>query len=335
MTQKFPFKLIFFLIGFSIFILIILEADLTNLINRLEEVTFFEGLVLLVVYCLYFAADSISWLYALPSSKLNFYWMRRLFLIRMVGEAYNNITPAASMGGEPLKAWLLKVNHGVSYTESTAGLIISKTTSLISLIAILVVTLALAFFHPSLLRGELASATLLVFGTLLLVYVIVKLQRNNVLTKIFKKLEDKSKLVRGLGLFRLASEVDQKFNNFYSKHRQQLFFSTIFAGLNWLLGIVEIYLIFYFIGYPISFSEAWILESLIQTVKMLTFFVPAAIGTQEGAFFFGAIVLLGASAPGIVAAIVRRVRELFWIGLSLLIVPFMRNIPKKIGEKGH
>ena len=60
----------------------------------------------------------------------------------MVGEAYNHILPAASLGGEPLKAWILKKDYNVSYVDSTSALIISKTVSMLSL----VILIGFAFF---------------------------------------------------------------------------------------------------------------------------------------------------------------------------------------------
>ena len=51
-----------------------------------------------------------------------------MYVVRMIGEAYNNITPTASLGGEPVKAWLLKANWGVPLRDAGASLVIAKTT---------------------------------------------------------------------------------------------------------------------------------------------------------------------------------------------------------------
>ena len=40
-----------------------------------------------------------------------------LWCIRQIGEAYNTITPLGTLGGEPVKAQLLKERHGLSLKQ--------------------------------------------------------------------------------------------------------------------------------------------------------------------------------------------------------------------------
>jgi glycosyltransferase 2 family protein len=55
-------------------------------------------------------------------------------VIRQIEEAYNTITPLGTLGGEPIKAHLLKELCNISIKQSLASLIISKTTFLTALI---------------------------------------------------------------------------------------------------------------------------------------------------------------------------------------------------------
>ena len=67
----------------------------------------------------------------------------------------------------------------------------------------------------------------------------------------------------------------------------------------------------------VGFLEAWLLEALIQVLRIVTFFVPASVGLQEG----GIILIFeqfGFSNPvSLTFAIIRRIREIFWIALGL------------------
>ena len=88
----------------------------------------------IAVYALIFTCDSASWWLILAGARLEGGWLGRLWLVRLIGEAFNAIIPAASLGGKPVKALLLKSRYGVGYGEAAASLVMAKTTNLIGLI---------------------------------------------------------------------------------------------------------------------------------------------------------------------------------------------------------
>jgi hypothetical protein len=78
---------------------------------------------------------------------------------------------------------------------------------------------------------------------------------------------------------------------------------------------------------PIGFAEAWLLEALIQVLRIVTFFIPSSIGAQEGG-----IVLIfqqfGFANPlSLTFAIIRRIREILWVGVGLLLWSLMEDRP--------
>ena len=74
-----------------------------------------------------------------------------------------------------------------------------------------------------------------------------------------------------------------------------------------------------FLGHPISLIDAWIMEAVAQLIRAGTFFIPASIGVQEGAFLAIGSAITGSPSAGFAAAIVRRVREVIWIGWGILV----------------
>ena len=117
-------KLLFLLVGVVLLGVVVASTDLGELWGQVSAVGFSGMLAVLLVYSLYFGADALSWHIALPALPLSARWIGRTYVVRMIGEAYNNITPTASLGGEPVKAWLLKVNWGVPLRDSGASLVI-------------------------------------------------------------------------------------------------------------------------------------------------------------------------------------------------------------------
>jgi len=50
----------------------------------------------------------------------------------------------------------------------------------------------------------------------------------------------------------------------------------------WISGTAEVWLILFFLGHPVTLSEAFILESLGQAARSAGFMVPGGLGVQEG-----------------------------------------------------
>src|SRR5437016_7371289 len=83
------------------------------------------------------------------------------------------------------------------------------------------------------------------------------------------------------------------------------------------MGAVGVYLILYFLGLPVDLPTAVALEALAVFAKGATSFIPGSVGGQEA----GTVVLFIAfgftEAAGVTFAMVRRLREIFWIAFGL------------------
>lgn len=54
--------------------------------------------------------------------------------------------------------------------------------------------------------------------------------------------------------------------------------------VSWIAGAGETWLIFHLMGLPISLAAALVIDSLLGALRMVAFFVPGAIGVQEGGY---------------------------------------------------
>jgi len=69
----------------------------------------------------------------------------------------------------------------------------------------------------------------------------------------------------------------------------------------------------------VSLEELWIIESLLQLIRAGSFFIPLSLGAQEGGLIL-IFTSLGMAGPlGLAVSFVRRIRELVWIALGLLL----------------
>ena len=68
---------------------------------------------------------------------------------------------------------------------------------------------------------------------------------------------------------------------FYS-NRVGLIRSVTWHLAGWFVGAIEVWVVLNFMGYPIDFGDAVIIESLMHAVRGAAFAVPGALGAQEG-----------------------------------------------------
>ena len=100
--------------------------------------------------------------------------------------------------------------------------------------------------------------------------------------------------------------------------RQAFYASTGLFLLGWMAEALEVYVILYYLGGPAMALSAISIGALSVFIKGGTFFIPGGLGTQDG----GNLLLLEAfgysGITGITFALLRRFRELVWIGVGLL-----------------
>jgi hypothetical protein len=126
-------------LGGGLFAALLWNTDATELAGHLSAVGWLGLAGVVVLYAAAFYVDSASWLLTLTSPAINFTWSFRLFWVRLAGEAYNTLLPAAGFCGEPLKVVLLPNRYGINPHEATASPVVARTVNLIGLVMFLLV----------------------------------------------------------------------------------------------------------------------------------------------------------------------------------------------------
>lgn len=317
------FNLMLLAVASIVLFLALRRIDWANLAHSfLQGVRYWPLLLIPYGVTSYFWA--VSWSCIL-SGKAGCPPMRRLFFLRLAGESLNQLTPTASLGGEPFKALRLH-DSGVAWHEATASLVIHKALMVVSLVLYILLGLALI---PSSLPG--ISSNLALFsclGTLLLASAgtaFVVLQRRNPCTS----------LIRVLSRFGLCPAVlrnretdlaalDGALAGFYREHTGAGLLALLFFFLGWLVHAVEVTLIFWLLGHPINLGLALCLDALSQLVAGLGFMIPVSLGVQDGGNILLSMGFNLGSTLGAGFSILRRFREAFWLLIGLLTVALER-----------
>ena len=120
-----------------------------------------------------------------------------------------------------------------------------------------------------------------------------------------------------LNFLKKLVHIDSLFSVFYRKFPKRVFFSIFLAFLGWIVGLVEVYLVLYFLGFSPSFIDIWIIESMVQLVKAGSFFIPFSIGALEGGSVLIFLSLGYPASLGLAVPLIGRVKQLAWVALGL------------------
>jgi uncharacterized protein (TIRG00374 family) len=276
-------------------------------------------LIIFILYVFTYLADVIVWLLTMPDRPFNFRWLKRFYLIRMAGTAFNYVTPLASIGGEPIKAMLLKNHYGISYRDSGISIVLAKTADVIGLVLFLTLGFIALTFSTKIgdTQKSIAGVGLLVLVICITGFFLV--QRYKITSTGANWLSKTSIGQKLQHALELIHDLEDKLIHFYTEHRSRFMITMGLALLNWSLGTIEVYLVMQFLDHPITLADALIIESFAQLVRAGTFFIPASIGAQDGAFFLICNTITGVPELGVAVAMIRRFREIVWIALGLFI----------------
>jgi uncharacterized protein (TIRG00374 family) len=277
-------------------------------------------LAVLIPSVLMYSVEAYGWKVVLGQAAQRVpFW--RLLTIRTAGEVVNMTTPTAYLGGEPLKAYLLK-QSGVSMADGAASVVIAKTTMTIAEVFYILMGIALGFWilGAGSSAGQTITAALLSVGLLVCsIGGFVMIQQRGLFASVLS-------LVKKLGLRIKALEaqeehlysIDQTIRDFYSHHQKAFYASMGLYFLGWMAESLEVFGIIYLLGGSVSALSALSIGALAVFIKGGSFFIPGSLGAQDA----GNLLLLQtfgySDVTGITFALLRRFREVVWIGIGLV-----------------
>lgn len=261
-------------------------------------------LPVLLIHLAQVVLSGLGWYAFFPNSSYQGTVSGVVFL-RWMREAINSMLPMTQIGGEVISNRLL-ILRGMGGGEAGATIVLDLTMEIVT--QFLFTLLGLILVMRTGYDGPVLNWIIIGLVVSVLVIISFYLAQNRGLFRLFERLM--SKLVENTSLFSknpidgLHDEIQLLYRRHFS-----LINSCCLHLLSWLAGTFEVWLIMNFIGWPVSLSEALVLESLGQAVRSAAFFIPGGLGAQEAGFLlFGLIYGLPPEA-GLALSLIKRLRE--------------------------
>ena len=309
-------NLVLFLLGCGLLVWAINSVDIEKTIELLINMKF-GFLFLLLLYSLITWLDTLAWKYNFPTETTKSFSNHKLWLIRLIGDAYNTITPLGTMGGEPIKAHLLKEHCGINLKQTFSSLIIARTTLLTALILFCIPGIFFILSSTKIPENFKDASLLALTSFSIIILLFFIFQITGTLGKFCRWLTSKTSKPTFKNFLENLIQLNNLFSNYYKNFSNRIFVSIFYALCGWVLGVGEVYLIFYFLGFSPSFIDVWIIESMAQLVRAGSFFIPFSLGALEGGFVLIFSSLGYPSSLGLAASIIGRVKQLAWVAFGL------------------
>ena len=307
------------LAGVLIVVWLVWEIGISTLVSELQKLSWRLPLILLpqVVTNLF---KTEAWRLAFPRRRPKF---GLLFPVRLAGEAVNETTPTATMGGDALKAYLLvRAGSGVPIEEGFVSVVVAKTTLVASLAAFIGSAFLLALAFADVSRSMLTLLGLLSLYMAASTAGFAWAQRRGMF-----RMGGRALAWMGLGerVAVGAERLDAGLSWYYRERRAQAAAVLGLSFVGWATGALETWLMLYLLDSPVSLMTALIIEAGATGVRAVGFLIPGSIGVLEGGLV-GIFAMLGlGSGTGLAFSVARRFREGVWILAGYACLAVMRG----------
>lgn len=295
-------------LGVAVMIGLAIRESAASIASLLKE----AGLLLLLLVPLHTAPlflDVVGWrLLILEPART-----RSLFMIAAIREAINRLLPVANVGGEVVGIRLL-ARQGVCRSTAAASVIVEMLLHVVALYLFVVLGVACLLRFADKISGS-GALFAIIFSPLPLGVIIAWLVRRGTLLKVVESMGAREPIERLSGSSR-AGHLRTAITRLASAY-SRLSLSVLLQLLGLIVGCLETWLALRWLGHPLSFEGALILEGTTLAVRSLIFVAPAGLGVQEaGLVGIGHVLGLGGDVA-IALSLAKRMREILF-GLPAL-----------------
>lgn len=320
---------ILYVLGIAIFVILIWDFGLDKIMTNIRK-TGWWFLPIIALWGLIYTINALGWYYILGEDRKKVaFW--RIFGISLGGFAINYLTPFVNLGGEPYRVYALKEFTGINKSVSSVTLyrMIHIISHLIFWLAVIPVTF---FVIPISLKFSVLLIILFLVIFLMLAFVLSrhKLGIYEALSKILMRLKFLKFLNKKLEKNKNnITEIDAQIKDLYV-NKKRMFYTVLAMEFSArVLAAMEFFFIFRSIGIDISVWQALYIHGASSLFLNILFFMPMEFGTREGSLYVTLKAFIPDATVGIYIALVNRIRELFWIGIGMLLIQFNNRKLKK------
>ena len=323
-------KIFFFIFGVAILAWMIYATGVATIWQNIKETGLWFipviGIWLIVYLFNSLASYSIIRDKNTPKEKLPSFW--KVLKVTISGFSINYITPVIALGGEPYK--ILELQENLGSNKATSAILSHSMMHILSHFVFWIIStfLIVFFLNPSWAIVVGCAVMLAIF--LFVLYFIFVGYRKGLTVKTFrilKKIPFVKKWAKKFSEEKVhhLEEIDRNIVTLYANRKPTFFLALFLEIAARVVSCLELFFIAKAIGMDMTVFDSIILYAGSTLFANILFFSPMQLGTREGGLAL-TLEMMGIKAGfGVYMGLVTRVRELFWIGIGLILMRVKKN----------
>lgn len=240
------------------------------------------------------------------------------------GYAINQITPLGLLGGEPYR--ILKLKPYIGVQKATSSVLLYMMMHIVSHFIFWMISIPLLLLIvPNLSTTIRVILVIVAICSLLLLYWSFTVYSKGFIVKALTIASKIPFIGKKINMYYRQhhdkiEQMDYLIADLYKNRKSDFIKSLSIELLSRYIQCFEIIFMMYAIGFPVTFSESVLIESVQSLVGNLFFFMPMQLGAREGGFVIVFGLLSLAASHGVYVSLCMRIRELVWsiIGLGII-----------------
>ncbi|EHP89106.1 UPF0104 family protein [Methanotorris formicicus] len=274
-------NILFFILGILIIFVIIFYIGIGEVVEVFMRTNLLYFTIAFFIYILTLTALVARWKYLIRIIGFDAKF-KNLFLLILMGQFVNNITPSMKGGSEPFRAYYLSKLEDIPYHITFSTVVVERLLD--SIIFLLLTSVVIFYF---LINGIMYAKIfilawfLILCLTVLSIYIImhkrlafkIVLKIAKLISKFSSKTFDEEKINKSI----------EEFQNsllFFKGRKKELVVCGILSLLWWVLDILRVYVIFVSISYFASFfviAATYLISLLVGMLPTL----PGGLGASD------------------------------------------------------
>lgn len=314
-------KIALVIIALLSIVLFVINTDYNTLINEINRVGFKFTYILFLTFTAYLLG-TLGWQVCMGDKKKNIS-LFQLFIIRQIGETLALFNPTSVVAGDLLKAKLLNT-HQIDSETALKSVTVSRITATLSQLMLFIIAMLwlLLSQRQDIFSIEVKSLIVGSIGILLVIKIAL-------LIWLAKPLKEKPTVQKNSTWNRLKSSIIATLYNTkicFQQEKKLFWYSYLFFVLHWIVGSLEFYFLLSFMGISIQPMHGLVLDMSVIIIKSMGAAIPGQIGIEELANKITLTIIgIQGATVWISISILRRLRQLTWIAVGILMTIFHKK----------
>jgi len=325
--NKIKFYLISSFVGLALFVVVIWKVGLNQILIAINYFSISKWFIILLLSAIQFYITLYRWQLILNSQghKVS---IIKLIVSKLVGFSVDYTSPSPNVGGEAIRAYVLKKDTNIPFTQGLASVIIDKLLDFSFGLPFLLFSIFYILIKFS-LSWKIVAGLLFVSG--IFIFLIALFYYRTLRRKEFF-----GSIIRFLQLHRLSfvaklmdkiTQFEMVIIGFFRHHKKTFYKGLLFSMISGIIGITSVWITVSFLGPNINFLQV----ILISTLTIITFLlpIPGSFGSTEAGVVL-IFTMLGFRAEYAVAyTLIFRSVDLLKVGIGFL---FLSHFGLRLGQ---